>query len=689
MTARALPVGATPWRSSPTDGAWAKRASRAALALGGLALALGLAVLSGRVLDVEALRSFGVERRPVTESASAILVLAAAALLLLVRAQAPRWRLIGRALAVATLALAAIMVTQELISSWLGRAPPLGRLAPHTAAASLAIGAALLLLDRVPRAVNGLERSSAASLAVALALAAAWLAYLGLLGHLYRVEAFYDVRGSAAMSLPSALVLLALGVALVLARPDRGVGALLSSEGLAGRIARRGLPTAVLVPTLLGLLVRVAQGHGLQDPGLATALLIAFIVLLFGGATVYDAAALARVDADRRFALRERERESASRQREQQRLRTVLDVLPVAVMIADVEGRVIDSSRAARALLGERVVGTSAWHIQGWDERLGERLTPTDWGLGRALEHGTPCLAREVGVTDAGGRRRTLLSHAAPIRDVRGRMVGAVTVMVDITERKRAERELRALKTDLEHRVELRTAELRAANAELEAFSDSVSHDLRAPLRWIAGFAGALAEEHASELGERGRGYLEQLQQGVERMRELIDALLRLSQVATRPIERASVDLSQVARETAEGLEREAPEREVRWSIQPGMCVNADPALVRVALDNLVRNAWKFTRERSPAHIEVGLDDEAGEPAVRVRDDGVGFDPTHADRLFRAFERLHSEDTFEGTGIGLAIVQRIVRRHGGRVWAESRPGQGATFHFTLGTRRAR
>jgi PAS domain S-box-containing protein len=629
--------------------------------------------------------------RPITESAAASVLLGASSLLFLRNPRAARQRTLGQALATTMLILTAAMVAQDLAAMWLARdstpSPPLGWLAPNTAVASILLGAALLTLD-VERSEDARPRWRTPHLAPSLAILGGLVAYLGLLGHVYRVTALYWMGGSAAMSLPSCIAMLALAMGIVLARPDRGVGALLASEGLAGRATRRWLPAAVLVPTLLGLLVRVAQRHGLEDPGLATALLIAAIVVLFGAATLHDAAALGRVDTARGQALRELERESGSRQREQQRLRTVLDVLPVAVIIADVEGRVLDSSRDARALLGEHLTGTSARDIHGWSPRTGERVPPEEWGLGRAIARGTPCLAREVEVISASGRRRIVLSHAAPIRDTRGRPVGAVAVMVDITERKQAERELEALKADLEHRVELRTAELKAANAELEAFSDSVSHDLRAPLRWIAGFADALSEEHANELGEQGRVYLAQLTEAVERMRELIDALLRLSQVATRPIERAPVDLSAMAREIVAELVREAPDRDVRWTIEDGITVIADPALVRVALDNLLRNAFKFTRGRRPAHIEVGLADQHGERAIHVRDDGVGFDPNYLDRLFRAFERLHPEEAFEGMGIGLAIVQRIVRRHGGRVWAEGRPGEGATFYFTLGARRA-
>ncbi len=307
----------------------------------------------------------------------------------------------------------------------------------------------------------------------------------------------------------------------------------------------------------------------------------------------------------------------------------------------------------------------------------------------RAFSRGQTSVGREVDIETFDGERKTILDYAAPLYDERERLAGAVAAVVDITERKRDERELAVLREELEERVRLRTEELSAANAELEAFSSSVSHDLRAPLRWIDGFASALAEEHADELGPGGREYSRLLRDSVKRMRELIDALLELSRVTTRAVEREEVDASAMAEELAAEIANEAPERSVVWSIEPEVEVRGDPRLLRVVLDNLLRNAWKFSRGRNPARIELGTVAVEGEKVVFVRDNGVGFDPLYAGNLFSPFERLHLAEDFEGTGIGLALVRRIVLRHGGRVWAESRPDEGATFYFTLAPPRAR
>jgi len=229
--------------------------------------------------------------------------------------------------------------------------------------------------------------------------------------------------------------------------------------------------------------------------------------------------------------------------------------------------------------------------------------------------------------------------------------------------------------------------ELEATNRELEAFSYSVSHDLRAPLRSIDGFSQILLEDYADELDEDGKDYLSRVRTASQRMGRLIDDLLGLSRVTRGTINRERVDLSALAEEVAEGLREARPERTVEFSAQQGLKVWGDPRLLRVALENLIGNAWKFTAKEPEARIEFGVDEKLSVrgrvPVYYVRDNGAGFEMAYADKLFGAFQRLHAADEFEGTGIGLATVQRIVHRHGGRIWAESEVGRGATFYFTL------
>jgi DNA-binding response OmpR family regulator len=230
------------------------------------------------------------------------------------------------------------------------------------------------------------------------------------------------------------------------------------------------------------------------------------------------------------------------------------------------------------------------------------------------------------------------------------------------------------------------TEELERQNRELEAFSYTVSHDLRAPLRTIDGFSRALAEDFGESLGDQAKDYLRRVQGAAKRMGELIEDLLQLARVSRAELRRQRVDLSSIAYTIAGGLRDAA--RTVDVQIAPGMTSDADPGLVRTLLENLILNAWKFTSRTQAARIEVGTIDSAAGRAFFVRDNGVGFDQAHADRLFQPFQRLHSHSDFEGTGIGLATVQKIVNRHGGKVWAEGAPGQGATIYFTFGTRDA-
>lgn len=262
-----------------------------------------------------------------------------------------------------------------------------------------------------------------------------------------------------------------------------------------------------------------------------------------------------------------------------------------------------------------------------------------------------------------------------------GRMRGVVQ---DVTARERARLALLRTNEALEERVAERTAELRQHVAELEAFSHTAAHDLRSPVRAVAGLGEILMEMHGEALGADGRQLLERMRQAALRMGELIDALLSLSKLSRAPLHPQAVDLAAMAREIAEGLQQAEPDRPVLFESPPALPATADPVLIRSVLDNLLRNAWKFSRGRERARIAFGLAQHEGRPVYEVRDNGCGFDMKHASQLFNPFFRLHSEQAYGGTGLGLSIAQRIVARHGGRIWAEGWPGEGAAIRFTLG-----
>jgi signal transduction histidine kinase len=258
-----------------------------------------------------------------------------------------------------------------------------------------------------------------------------------------------------------------------------------------------------------------------------------------------------------------------------------------------------------------------------------------------------------------------------------------LVLLEDIADRAGLAIENARLYDDLERRVRQRTAELEAANRELEAFSRSVAHDLRAPLRSIDGFGRALLEDHGAQLDAEGLHYLGRMRAAAQHMGRLIDDLLGLSRVARGVLRRERVDLSEIARRVLVHLHEGEPARQVSIHITDGLVGDGDLPLCEVLLTNLLGNAWKFTGKTRDARIELGVRDDVSPPVFFVRDNGAGFDPAHAGKLFGTFERLHTASEFEGIGIGLATVQRIVHRHGGRIWAEGEVGRGATFYFTL------
>jgi PAS domain S-box-containing protein len=379
----------------------------------------------------------------------------------------------------------------------------------------------------------------------------------------------------------------------------------------------------------------------------------------------------------------ERRRVEAALRESESRKAAILETALDGVITMDHEGKIIEFSPAA-----EKLFGYTSADVLG--RTVADMLVPPALrephrrGLEHYLTTGQgPVLNRRLELSALRADQTEFPVELAITRIGNNEPPLFTGFVRDITERKQAESQIRALNVDLERRVVERTAQLEAAMRELEAFSYSVSHDLRAPLRQIDGFAQALLEDYADRLDDEGQQDLRWIRGGTQRMGHLIDDLLKLSRITRADLHRESVDLSTLAHEAVAELRQADPQREVSVQIAPGMLAMSDPGALRVALENLLANAWKFTRGEPQARIEVGAVPCDGGVAFYVRDNGVGFDMTYSDKLFGAFQRLHSEAEFEGTGIGLATVQRIVHRHGGRVWAEGAVGQGAAIWFTL------
>jgi PAS domain S-box-containing protein len=363
--------------------------------------------------------------------------------------------------------------------------------------------------------------------------------------------------------------------------------------------------------------------------------------------------------------------------RSEQRFRGAMQYSAIGMALLDSHGRIVEANTAMGGIVGrdpkalQGVELRSLFYESDDDAVRVPTPHPDESGVRRTtrrIQH------------DDGPPRHVQLTYAAVPGNI-GQDVAELVQVEDITERMRAEARVHALNRTLEARVALRTRELSQANQELESFAYSVSHDLRAPLRAIDGFSRILAERYGSALDDSGRDYLARVRRAAGRMGELIDAMLKMSRLTRGDMRLERVDLSRMAAEIADELRAEEPDRVVDFVVQPGLAATGDAALLRNLLSNLLGNAWKFTREREHACVEFGHFEDSGE--FFVRDNGAGFDQAYVDKLFRPFQRLHSQDTYAGHGIGLATVKRIVERHGGTIGAEGAEGQGAVFRFTL------
>jgi PAS domain S-box-containing protein len=378
-----------------------------------------------------------------------------------------------------------------------------------------------------------------------------------------------------------------------------------------------------------------------------------------------------RLNRELRQRVVERTAELQQSEEELIRLSSAVKTSIDSIVLTDIEGKIIEVNEATLEMYGtddkRDLIGKSSF----------ETIAPEDReeafaGMREVLEKGY-IKGREYYVIVKNGNIIPVEMSVSIIKDAEGKPIGFVGISRDVTERKQAEETLKTYALQLE-----------AANAELEAFSYSVSHDLRAPLRAMAGFSRILQEDYAHHLPPQAGRYLQIIQDNAQQMGRLIDALLAFSRLGRHPLKRQSVAPADLVRQVLDELHDEQTGRQVEISVGDLPVCQADPALLKQVFVNLLSNALKFTRQREVAHIEIGCQCQESETIYFVKDNGAGFDARYADKLFGVFQRLHRAEEYEGTGVGLATVQRILHRHGGRVWAEAEVGKGATFYFTIG-----
>lgn len=642
-----------------------------------LLLLIGGTVLVSWLLDLRTVEGGPSSLTPMKPNAAVALLLAAAALWLLRPVDAgPRRRLAGQVLAVAVVAIGAATLLEYVTGVQLGidqllfhdsstpvGAAPAGRMGANSALALVLAGCALLVLDVSPRRFL--------PPAELLAVAAGSIALLRFTEYLYGVG---NDEGSVGrwlnpMALNASIAFMVLAAGLLTARPYRGVVGMATGPSPGGLTVRRLILPLVAGAILVGWLGVEGVHRGLFTVAVGNSLLAVGGVLAASVLIVAVATSLDRVDAARRETSAELDR--------------FFDVALNPLCITDFQGHLRRANPAFVDTLGytqEALGSTSALDL----------VHPDDLGL---TADAVECAAAghadkvELRVRRLDGSYRWL--QWSFIGDPENGLIYAAGR--DVTEQRRSEaeiaeaqRQLRLANEELEERVEQRTAELVAANEELESFAYSVSHDLQQPLRAVRGFSEALLEDYEPQLDETASDYLRRSRDAADRMGELIAGLLKLSRISRVELDREPVDLSALAAEVDAELRLANPDRSVAFTAAPGLTAEGDPKLLRVVLANLLGNAWKFSAPRTQAIVELGATASHGPTTYFVRDNGVGFDPVHADRLFAPFQRFHPASEFSGDGIGLATVRQIVQRHGGRVWAESAIGSGTTISFTLG-----
>lgn len=626
---------------------------------------VGVVVLFGWWRDIALLKSVLPGLVSMRINTALTFIFLAAALWLLQREETDlvrrdRGGRLGQGLALLAAILAALTLSQYVTGSDLGidemflrdtgTVGDPGRMAPQTAVAFLLLGMALLSLD-VRTRNGGWPAQHLTCIALALGLSS-------LIGYTFGAS-LYQVGSLTPIAVHTGALLVLLCLGILLSRPDRGVVRILNRQGPGGDLARWLLPAATAVPLVLGWLRFLGERAGLYDTGFGVAVFALAMILILTGLIYRTALMLDRVAEQGREA--------------EDELKRFFSISMDKLCIAGTDGyfKMVNPR-------WEKVLGYTREELLS--RPYLEFIHPEDREAtlqeAAKLAEGHDLASFENRYRCRDGSYRWLHWTATPFLE-QGVVYAAAR---DVTERKQADQRIHDLNRELGHKLE----ELAAVNQELEGFSYSVAHDLRAPLRHVDGFSKILLEDHGADMKEEARRLLERVRDGAQHMGALIDELLNFSRLGRRELQRQITGLNSLVEEARAGLRAEGDGRSIEWRVGRLPYADCDPALMKQVFANLLSNALKYTRPRENAVIEVGQFASNGETAIFVRDNGVGFDMKYASKLFGVFQRLHRCEDFEGTGVGLALVQKIVHKHGGRIWVEAALDRGATFFFTLG-----